>query len=112
MRDGAPIYRLRDRSLRALHMADAPFAVENPGGRGGITYWRLDAARRAFVVDRHVPFEPVPRFDDALPGRWMNPHLFFGGVDVPPAGLSFELAPPKPDAPAGARVKVWIDWTR
>ncbi|MCK6574519.1 immune inhibitor A [Myxococcota bacterium] len=112
LRDGAPVYRLRDRALRALHLADAPFAVDNPGGRAGLTYWRLDAAGRAFVPDRHVPFVPVARFDDAVPDRYLNPHLFFGGVDVPPAGLSFELAHPKPGAPAGARVKVWIDWAR
>ncbi len=111
-RDGRTTWRLRDRTLRALHLADAPFALENPGDRAGITTWRLDAETRRMVEVSHAPFKPVARFSDAERGRWLDPYLFFGGVDVPREGMSFELARPKPDAPEGARVKVWVTWER
>ncbi len=111
-RDGRTTWRLRDRTLRALHLADAPFALENPGGRAGITTWRLDAETHRMVEVSHAPFTPVSRFSDTERGRWLNPYLFFGGVDVPREGMSFELARPKPDAPEGARVKVWVTWER
>ena len=55
-------------------------------------------------------YPAVAAFTDATPARWLNPGLRFGGVAVPDVGFSFRLTAPKPDAPPGARVKVWFDW--
>ena len=110
--DAKTPWRLRDRTLRSLHLADATFALDNPGGRAGLTTWRLDPEKHGLVELSHTAFTPISRFSDGERGRWLNPFLFFGGVDVPREGMAFELTEPKKDAPAGARVKIWVTWER
>lgn len=106
MKDGQPTWRLRDRSLRALHTLDAPFALDAfPNG-----FEIFDLVDGQLVRTETRPHPATPAFTDATPARWLNPHLRFGGVAVPETGLAFRLAAPKADAPAGARVKVWFDW--
>ncbi len=101
-------WRLRDRSLRYVHTQDAPFALE-PFPEGVRIF---DVRDGALHLVETRPHPAVDRFGDDAPGRWANPKLFFGGVAVPNAGLAFRLAHPKPDAPAGARVKLWLEWSR
>lgn len=107
-RDGKVSWRLRDRSLRHLHTLDAPFALEP--FEGGIELFEVEGDRLVPAGTRAHP--AVSRFDDGQPTRWANPHLYFGGVAVPDAGFGFELATPKPTAPAPSRVKVWFTWDR
>ena len=108
VRGGKVTWRLRDRSLRFLHTLNAPFALE-PFADGVIHY---DVKDGKLVKIASKPHPAVPRFSDAEGGRWQNPKLPFGGVQVPPLGFSFELAKPKADAPKAARVKVWLLWDR
>lgn len=106
VREGQPTWRMRDRSLRSLHTYDAPFALEAfPNG-----FEIFDVVDGQLVPAVGLPHAATEGFSDATPARWLNPHLRFGGVAVPEAGLSLRLAAPKAQAPAGARVKVWFDW--
>jgi hypothetical protein len=57
-------------------------------------------------------FPAAPSFTDARPNRYQNPKLPFGGADIPEAGLNFRLIEPGPNAPAQAKTKVVIDWTK
>jgi hypothetical protein len=106
MRDGKVVWRLRDRSLRYLHNADSPFALERFGDQ--IVTW--DVVDGALKKVSSVAAPAVAGFTDATPARWANPKLFFGGVAVPDAGLAFELVRPKADAPKSARVKLYFTW--
>lgn len=108
IRDGKVVWRLRDRSLRYVHTLDAPFALEP--FPDGITFYEVDG--EGLKKTASAPHPAVDRFTDADPKRWANPKLFFGGVAVPPEGLSIELTRPKPTAPEGAEVKVWFLWDR
>ncbi len=108
MRDGKPFWRLRDRSLRHVHTQDAPFALD--AFPDGVTFYAVRDGKLVQTASR--PYPAVDRFSDGAPGRWMNPKLFFGGVAVPPVGLELQLARPKGDAPEGAKVKLWVEWTR
>ncbi len=103
-----PRYRLRDRSLRYVHTLDAPFALEPFAG--GVEHYRLRDGRLEKVGA--VAHPAVRTFSDADRRRWLNPKLPFGGVDVPAMGFGFELAAPKPSAPAPARVKLYMTFDR
>ncbi|MEZ4471086.1 MAG: immune inhibitor A [bacterium] len=106
MKDKAPSWRMRDRSLRYLHTLDAPFALAPYPDAIEI----FDVVGGKLVRAETRAYPAVAAFTDATPARWLNPGLRFGGVAVPDAGFSFRLTPPGPEAPAGARVKVWFDW--
>ncbi len=108
--DGTLAWRLRDRTLRTLHLLDAPFSLD--AQPDAVTVWRPDPATRTLAAVSHSGVPPVSRFSDGERGRWLNPFLFFSGVDVPREGFGFELATPKADAPVGAKVKVWLVWER
>ena len=101
-----PSWRLRDRSLRFTHTFDAPFALEDFAD--GLEVYDLKDGQ--WVRSWSAPHPAVRRFSDATPTRWLNRHLPFGGVAVPDAGFQFELVKPKPEAPKGARVKVYLNW--
>ncbi len=105
---GDVAWRMRDRALRYVHTLDAPFALEP--FPDGVTYYEVEGG--TLKKTGSAPHPAVARFDDADAARWANPKLFFGGVAVPPEGLSMELTKPKADAPEGARVKVWFTWDR
>jgi bacillopeptidase F (M6 metalloprotease family) len=79
-------WRLRDRALRALHTLDAPFAPDP--FPDGLVFYEVDgdALRRT----GSAPWPAAPRFDDHA--RWIDPHLPFGGADVPAEGLSIEVS--------------------
>jgi len=105
-RKGVLTYRLRDRSLRHLHSYDAPFSLR-PFDDGVILY---DVGDDGLNRASSRPHPATARFSDPDGRRWLNPNLFFGGVQVPDERFSFELAQPREGAPAGARVKVWLLW--
>ena len=102
LRDGEASFRLYDRILRNWHAADAPFALE-PFENGLEVYGVVDGEMRR---QQSRAFPAVRRFDDSDPQRYLNPHLPFGGVDLPRMGFSFELGEVGEDAPAGSRVRV------
>lgn len=102
LRDGKTRFRLYDRVLRNWHAADAPFARE-PYEDGLEVYGVIDGELRRRSTRA---FEPVERFADTALGRYLNPHLPFGGVATPQSGFSFVLRAPRADAPVGARVLV------
>ncbi|TGD75348.1 M6 family metalloprotease domain-containing protein [Mangrovimicrobium sediminis] len=106
IRDGVTQYRLYDRLLRAMHSADAPFALD-PFERGIQFYHPRDGEMRPGEAR---PFAPVSRFTDARPNRYLSPKLPFGGADIPEAGFEFELAQPGEQAPAGSVVRVNYRW--
>jgi hypothetical protein len=54
----------------------------------------------------------VSTFSDSDPSRYLNPHLPFGGVEIPNEGLNFQLAEPGEEAPEEAKVKVYFTWDR
>ena len=100
------VWRLRDRSLRYLHTLDSPFSLT--AFEGG--YEVLDLEGDGLKVTYSAPHPAVPQFSDAMPKRWQNAKLPFGGVAVPDGGLNFKLVAPKPEAPAGSEVKVYFNW--
>lgn len=102
-------YRLFDRLLRNGHSADAPFSLET--FENGLQFYGI-ADNAALVKTRGVAFDAVPTFSDADPSRYMNPHLPFGSAAIPEEGLSWQLAEPGPQAPDGAKVKVYFMWDR
>jgi len=102
-------YRLYDRALRSNHSADAPFALTD--FPDGLRFWRPNADGEMERFDGR-PFAAVSTFSDADPSRYMNPYLPFGSARVPNEGMGFQLAEPDPDAPAGAKVKVYFTWDR
>lgn len=102
IRKGETQYRLYDRILRNWHSSDAPFALE-PFENGLEFYGVVDGELR--LVDTRA-FAPVKSFTDAAPNRYLNPHLPFGGADIPEEGFSFELKAPGRRAPDGSRVRV------
>jgi immune inhibitor A len=106
---GVATFRLNDRLIRNQHSADAPFSLT--AFEDGIRYYGVG---RAGAMTRlgGVTFEPVSTFRDADPSRYLNPHLPFGSAGIPSEGLNFQLARPSPDAPAGAKVKVYFTWDR
>ena len=101
-------WRFRDRSLRALHLRDAPFSTRPFSG--GIEHYRV-AGDHLELIDREA-HRARAHFDDRDPDRWQNPSLPFGGVKVPSYGFSFALSPPSPESPKGARVAVKVRWHR
>ena len=102
IRDSEPQFRLYDRILRNWHSADAPFALE-PFADGIEVYAPVDGEMRR---TRTRAFAPVSRFSDDEPGRYLNPHLPFGGAAIPEAGFSFELKAPDAPAPEGTRIAI------
>jgi hypothetical protein len=102
-------FRLNDRLLRNQHSADAPFALRP--FENGLQFYGV-GANGAMTPRRGTTFAAVPTFTDARPSRYLNPHLPFGSANVPDAGLNFQLAEPGPQAPAGAKVKVYFTWDR
>jgi len=106
VRDGVRSYRMRDASLRYLHLLDAPFALE-PFADGLITYRVTD---HGLEKTGARAYPAVSEFSDANPSRWLNPRLPFDGVAVPQTEFSFRLEKPPADAPVGARVKVVVSW--
>ena len=112
-RPGKPTrWRLRDRTLRALHNADSPFALAP--FPDAVTWWRVEdgPGGAKLVKTRSFAAPATPAFDDARSARWKNPKLYFGGVSVPDEGLGFRLAKPKAAAGKSARVKVYFRWRR
>jgi len=106
LRGGQTQYRLYDRALRGLHAADAPFAVEDFAE--GLEIYR---ARDGVMTRESVsPFVAVREFTDERPNRYQNPHLPFGGADIPDVGFGYSLAPPAGGAPEGSMVRVNFRW--
>jgi immune inhibitor A len=105
-RKGKTSYRLRDRSLRYLHTFDAPFALDP--FEDGVVFYKVGKTKLKRIGAR--PHPAVPRFDDTLKARWLNPKLPFGGIETPQAGFSFELDKPSADAPPGTQVTVKMKW--
>ena len=99
-------YRLYDRVLRNRHSGDAPFALE-PFEQGVSIYGIQEGE---LVAEDFAAYPAVSEFSDARPSRYLNPHLPFGSANIPEVGLRFKLGQPAPEAPAGSRVKVVIDW--
>ncbi|MFN3198279.1 MAG: M6 family metalloprotease domain-containing protein [Bradymonadia bacterium] len=99
-------YRMRDRTLRYMHTLDAPFSLKP--FEDALVFYRVDG--KSLVPTEKRPAPAVKRFDDRTSERWANPKLYFGGVKVPPEGLSIELAEPGKHAPDEAQVKIWVDW--
>ncbi|MBV1907312.1 MAG: immune inhibitor A [Pseudomonadales bacterium] len=108
LRAGEVSYRMYDRRLRNFHSADAPFALGNFDS--GIQFYRVDEGR--LIKDQSLEFSPTANFSDADSSMYLNPHLPFGGVDIPNFGLQFKLAKPDSTAPASAKVKIYIQWER
>jgi immune inhibitor A len=106
IRDGETEYRLYDRLLRNMHSADAPFAVEP--FVDGVELWRAEDG--TMTRQTAFPFAPVNEFTDARPNRYQNPHLPFGGADIPEAGFGYTLHAPAADDPAGSVVRVDFRW--
>ena len=105
-RKAATSYVLRPRSIRFMHNLDAPFALDP--FPDGLTFYV--AANDELEAVGSVPHPARARFSDLEQGRWLNPKLPFGGVDVPRTGFSFELAKPDPSAPKGAKVALRLSW--
>ena len=103
--EGGLSYRLRDRSLRYFHTLDAPFAAEP--FEAGVKLFEVRDGQLVPTEQRAYPANP--RFDDREQGRWMNPHLRFGGVDVPATGFSFEVATPEDGSAASSIVRYRFD---
>lgn len=105
-RKGELSYRLKDRGLRYVHTLDSPFHWE--AYEGWATFYTVDD--ESLTTDSSRPAPATAVFDDSEQGRWMNPDLKFGGVDVPEYGFSFEVMAPGEKAPRGAVAKVVIKW--
>ena len=101
-------YRLYDRMLRNAHSADAPFALDD--FKNGIQFYAIEDGEINPSEGRD--FKAVSSFSDRDPTRYMNPHLPFGGANLPAAGLNFDLARPAEQAPDAAKVKVYFSWDR
>jgi immune inhibitor A len=86
-------WSLRDRVLRGLHMIDAPFSPKT--FEGGMQFYKT-AKGGEIALHREVSFPPVDTFSDASPRRWRNPHLRFGGVEVPTYGVKISFSSPPP----------------
>lgn len=121
LRNGETQYRLYDRFLRNRHSADAPFSLNT--FTNGTEIYRIKEQR--LVRESATEFPPVSSFDDtgtahsqnqnlnqSQANPYQNPHLPFGGVDVPEAGLTFKLVTPDDDAPKDAKVKIAIEWEK
>ena len=80
-------WSLRDRALRSLHLLDAPFSSE-PFEGGQRTF---DVVEGRLVESAARAHPAVARFSDREGARWLNPHLRFGGVEVPSYGLSVDF---------------------
>jgi immune inhibitor A len=106
--NGSLSYRLYDRLLRGAHSGDAPFALED--FPVGVEYYGIRDSE--LVPVRSEPYAAVSSFSDSDPARYLNPHLPFGSAAIPNEGLDFQLAVPGPNAPAGAKVKVYFTWER
>ena len=108
IRNGITEYRLYDRVLRNRHSGDAAFALE-PFEKGVSIYGIKDGS---MVEEQSTSYPPVSEFSDARPNRYQNPHLPFGGANIPELGLRFKLGKPSTKAPSEAQVKVIIDWDK
>jgi bacillopeptidase F (M6 metalloprotease family) len=106
---GVVSFRLADRGIRNAHSADAPFSLRP--FPNGLQFWSPGANGSMNQV-RGESFAAVPTFSDANPSRYLNPHLPFGSANIPSEGLSFQLAEPGTEAPAGSKVKVYFTWDR
>lgn len=84
---GALRWSLRERALRALHLLDAPFS--SAPFEGGQRTFDVVEGRLAVAEARAHP--AAARFSDREGARWLNPHLRFGGVEVPSYGLAVEF---------------------
>ncbi len=102
-------YRLYDRRLRNAHSADAPFSLED--FRNGIQFFGISDSDE-MAPTRGIDFAAVGSFSDRNPARYLNPHLPFGGVNIPNEGMNFQLAEPGEQAPGNAKVKVYFSWDR
>lgn len=103
---GEIIFRLRDRSLRALHTKDAPLSADE--FKDAINIYKVGKNGLEKVESRDYP--AAPAFSDSQPERFMNMKLPFGGVGVPQSGLSISVAPRRNDDAGNARVDVEISW--
>jgi immune inhibitor A len=106
VRDGEITYRLNDRSLRSLHTYDNPFSPTDLDG-AVVVY---DVVKGELVERERRSYPAVTSFSDERAERWLNPGLPFGGVDLPTAGLSWEVTEPADGAPEGTRATVAIRW--
>jgi immune inhibitor A len=98
-------WRLKNRSLRSLHLKDAPF---NSQKRVGLTFYDVTQDKLSQIQQDFIP--PVTEFNDLQKQRWQNPHLRFGGVQVPPYGLKIKFTPPLSDKKTQAKSWVEIQW--
>ena len=98
-------WSLRNRSLRSLHMKDAPFSP-HPFERA-LEFYRVHSTHLELIDSSSLP--AFPHFNDTHAKRWMNPKLRFGGVAVPQSGLSLTFHPSySPDY----AVEVEVEWNK
>ena len=100
-RKGVLSYRLRDRALRHFHTYDAPFSTS--AFADGVIIYRVTA--KGLEKISSTPHPANPRFDDSTSARWLNPKMPFGGVNLPPAGFSFEVVEAPGDGGAVAEIR-------
>lgn len=96
------VWSLRNRALRSLHMLDAPFSSRP--FEGGLEYLELNEG--TLKVRERYTHPAVSHFSDENTTRWQNPHLRFGGVEVPSYGLNLDFN----DLEHGVEVKV--SWSK
>ncbi len=99
-------FRLRDRSLRALHTRDAPLSALPFAD--AIRYYKV--AKNGLEAVATGDYAAQARFDDSTPARYLNGKLPFGGAAVPSYGLSLEVAAPSQNSKGEDRVKVDLRW--
>lgn len=106
LRDGKVAFRMRDSSLRYMHTADSPLALEPFANQ--IEIFEVDGTTLRSVESRTS--EPISRFENFPKSRWANPRLYFGGVSTPNVPVAIELAKPDAGAPAGSVFKLYVRW--
>ena len=97
-RKGKTIWSLRDRALRGLHMLDAAFSSKP--FEGGLE--RLELSEGGLKPSGAQAHPAVSSFSDTSAERWRNPHLRFGGVEIPSYGLRLDFQ----DQEGGVEVKL------
>lgn len=103
---GAVSFRLRDRSLRALHTKDAPFSAD--AFAEAVRIYKVNKAGLEEIASS--PYAAQARFDDSSPARYLNAKLPFGGAALPSHGLSLEVSPTRKTADGEARIDVQVEW--
>jgi hypothetical protein len=85
VRKGKTTWSLRNRSIRSLHLLDAPFS--STPFVGGLEH--LEVKEGELHVRHRQSHPAITTFDDRQ--SWQNSHLRFGGVKVPSYGLTLQF---------------------